>query len=180
VKQSSAIGLTPPTNTNKLSPLFEIRQIDINRPQVVHSFLCLSITSHIRCHWNVTCICPKMNCVPIANPVLLWLDCLSVVCLQIQLQFPCPPTDISKPQLARSFLYVSLTLRISYIVRGRIHIAVPKMLHSCKFTQRVYGSTASFRLQIPLRGSHIPRDRTLNTTVVITPSQTALENNDPT
>jgi hypothetical protein len=96
------------------------------------------------------------------------------------LQFPCPPTDISKPQLARSFLYVSLTLRISYIVRGRIHIAVPKMLHSCKFTQRVYGSTASFRLQIPLRGSHIPRDRTLNTTVVITPSQTALENNDPT
>jgi hypothetical protein len=58
VKHSSAIGLTRPTNTNKFSPPFEIRQIDINRPQVVHSFLCLSIISYIRCHCNVTCICP--------------------------------------------------------------------------------------------------------------------------
>jgi hypothetical protein len=32
-------------------------------------------------------------------------------------------------------------------------------------SQRVYSSTASFRFQTPLRGSHIPRD-TLNTTIL--------------
>jgi hypothetical protein len=31
-------------------------------------------------------------------------------------------------------------------------------------SQRVYGSTASFRLQIPLRGSHIPD---LNSTITV-------------
>jgi hypothetical protein len=47
-----------PNKHEQIVATLKFDKLTINRPQVVHSFLCLSITSYIRCHCNVTCICP--------------------------------------------------------------------------------------------------------------------------
>jgi hypothetical protein len=50
----------------------------------MHTFFCLSITSHTRCKGEVTYSCPKIYwIIPTAFAVLLWLDRLSGICLQI-------------------------------------------------------------------------------------------------
>jgi hypothetical protein len=83
----------------------------MKRPQLVHPFLRLSITSQIHCEFDPTRTYPKIDYVLIKFTVLFWLDSLTVFGLPNLLP-PAPEIDINRPQLGQTFLHVSEILRI--------------------------------------------------------------------